>query len=111
VRRALVPGRRLAGPTRAERTPLPYFTEVKGLAASIERGLRQDATDSGVPARVISELADIFGWEMDLESELHPGDEFRVLYENIWQAGEARAEPGKVLGAGSVAKGRTRTPV
>jgi murein DD-endopeptidase MepM/ murein hydrolase activator NlpD len=90
----------------AERTALPYFIEVKGAAGRIARGLREDATGAGVPARIVSELADIFGWELELESDLRPGDEFRVLYENTWQAGTARPEPGNVLGAEIVARGR-----
>ncbi len=110
-RSLLVLERTPEGIVQAQRTVLPYFTEVKGLAVSIERGLREDAADSGMPPRVISELADIFGWEMDLEKDLRPGDEFRVLYENIWQAGRARAEPGKVLGAEIMANGRPTTAV
>ena len=96
---------------RAERASLPYFIEVKGAAGRIERGLREDAAASGVPPRVVSDLAEIFGWEFDLESELRPGDEFRVLYENTWQAGAARSEPGSVLGAEIITSGRSLTAV
>ena len=96
---------------RGARAALPYFTEVKGAAGRIERGLREDAAQWGVPPRVVSELAEIFGWELDLENDLRPGDECRVLYENTWQAGGARAEPGNVLGAEIVAGGRSRTAV
>ena len=95
----------------AERAPLPYFTEVKGVAGRIERGLREDATGAGVPPRVVSELADIFGWDFDLETDLRPGDEFRVLYENTRQAGEAVAEPGTVIGAEVTTRGRDLTAV
>jgi hypothetical protein len=95
----------------AARASLPYFTEVKGVAGRIEHGLREDATQSGIPPQVISALAEIFGWELDLDNDLRPGDEFSVLYENTWQAGGARAEPGTVLGAEIVAHGRTTTAV
>lgn len=96
---------------RARRTTLPYFVEVKGAAGVIERGLREDARDAGVPDRVVSALADIFGWELDLATDLRPGDQFRVLYENTWQAGERTAEPGNVLGADIVVRGRRLTAV
>jgi murein DD-endopeptidase MepM/ murein hydrolase activator NlpD len=102
---------RTADGPRARRAVLPYFMEVKGLAGRIHRGLREDATGSGVPESVVSEIADIFGWELDVSDGLLAGDEFRVLYENIWQAGESRAEPGKVLGAEIVARGRPITAV
>ena len=109
--RSLLVMERTAMGIHAERTALPYFTEVKGMAAQIERGLREDATGSGVPPRVVSDLADIFGWELDLESDLHRGDEFRVLYENTRQVGEAVAEPGNVLGAEIITGGRALTAV
>src|SRR5438093_1108147 len=66
--RSLLVLERTAGDIHAARAPLPYFTEVKGVAGRIERGLREDATGAGVPARVVSELADVFGWELDLAS-------------------------------------------
>jgi murein DD-endopeptidase MepM/ murein hydrolase activator NlpD len=99
------------GTIRARRAELPYFTEVKGIATSIARGLKEDAAESGIPAPVVSELADIFGWELDVENDLHPGDEIRVIYENIWQTGAAWAEPGKVLGAEIVTAGHPVTAV
>ena len=95
----------------ADRTGLPYFIEVKGVAGRIERGLQEDAARVGVPASVVSELAEIFGWELDLSNDLRAGDDFRVLYENIWQAGALRPETGKVLAAGIHARGRDITAV
>ena len=109
--RSLLVLERTAGDIHAARAPLPYFTEVKGVAGRIERGLREDATGAGVPARVVSELADVFGWELDLASDLHPGDEFGVLYENTRQAGDAAAEPGNVIGAEINARGWELTAV
>jgi murein DD-endopeptidase MepM/ murein hydrolase activator NlpD len=97
---------RTADGIRAERSRLPYFTEIKGIAGRIERGLAADAADAGVPPPVVSELADIFAWELDLASDLRRGDEFRLLYENTWQIGSLRPEPGKVLGAVVMTRGR-----
>jgi murein DD-endopeptidase MepM/ murein hydrolase activator NlpD len=96
---------------RAERGGLPYITELKGVGGVIERGLHEDAAEVGLPLPIVSELADIFGWELDLDNDLHPGDEFRVLYENTWQAGAARSEPGHVVGAEIVTNGTTLTAV
>lgn len=95
----------------ADRTGLPYFIEVKGVAGRIERGLQEDAARAGVPQSVVSELAEIFGWELDLATDLRAGDDFRVMYENIWQAGALRPETGKVLAAGIRARGRDITAV
>jgi murein DD-endopeptidase MepM/ murein hydrolase activator NlpD len=89
----------------AERARLPYFIEVKGIAGRIDRGLREDAAAAGVPGRVVAQLADIFGWELDLDGGLRPGDQFRVLYENSWQTGDPHPEAGSVLGATIVTGG------
>jgi murein DD-endopeptidase MepM/ murein hydrolase activator NlpD len=96
---------------RAERGGLPYITELKGVAGVIEHGLHEDAVGAGLPLSIVSELADIFGWELDLDTDLHAGDQFRVLYENTWQAGAARSEPGHVVGAEIVTNGTPLTAV
>src|SRR5207244_952868 len=99
------------GPIAGRRGLLPYCVEVKGVAGRIERGLREDAVEFGMPARVVSDLADIFGWDVDVAGGLRPGDEFRVVYEDIWQTGGTRPEPGNVLGAQIVSRGRATTAI
>jgi len=93
----------------ARREGLPYFVEIKGVAGRIERGLREDALESGVPEPVVAGLADIFGWDVDVEGGLKQGDEFRVIYENIWQAGADKPEIGTLLGAQIVSQGEQPT--
>jgi murein DD-endopeptidase MepM/ murein hydrolase activator NlpD len=90
---------------------LPYFVEVKGIAGKIDRGLREDTVTAGVPARIAADLADIFGWDVDVEAGLKAGDEFRVIYENIWQVGMAAPQAGKVLAAELVVGGTKQTAV
>src|SRR5206468_939775 len=87
------------GTIAARRELLPYFVEVRGVAGRIERGLREDAVEFGMPARVVSDLADIFGWDVDVAGDLRPGDEFRVVYEDIWQTG---GTPVRAVGDGTV---------
>jgi len=88
---------------------LPYFVEVKGFAGFITHGLREDTVAAGVPARIAADLADIFGWDVDVASGLHPGDQYRVIYENIWEVGMAAPQAGKVLAAELVVGGRQFT--
>ena len=107
------PRRRAGAPTgiTARLEDLPYFVEVKGIAGTIERGLREDTVAAGVPARIAADLADIFGWDVDVETGLRPGDEFRVIYENIWQVGMPAPQAGKVLAAELVVGGKKQTAV
>jgi murein DD-endopeptidase MepM/ murein hydrolase activator NlpD len=109
--RSLLVLERVGDRIHAERAALPYFTEVKGAAARIEHGFREDATAAGIPEPVVSALADIFGWELDPATDLAPGDELRVLYENTWQTGGAHPEPGNVVGARLVTRGRSLTAI
>lgn len=88
---------------------LPYFHEVRGIAGRIERGLREDTVDAGVPMPIAAALADIFGWDVDVETGLQPGDEFRVIYENLWEAGRNEPLTGQIIGAEIVSGGRTLT--
>lgn len=88
---------------------LPYFHEVRGIAGRIDRGLREDTMEAGVPVPIAAALADIFGWDLDVEEGLAPGDEFRVIYENIWEAGRTEPLTGQILGAEIVSGGQTRT--
>jgi len=110
-RTLLVLERSPGGGISARKAPLPYFTELRGASGRIDRGLREDAMEAGVPANIVSEVADIFGWELDVANDLHPGDEFRIIYENLWQTGEPAGEAGKVLGAQIVTDGKPLTAV
>jgi len=71
------------------REALPYFVEVKGAAGRIDRGLREDTMEAGVPPAIASEMVDIFGWDLEVGARLNPGDEFRVIYENLWETGKS----------------------
>jgi murein DD-endopeptidase MepM/ murein hydrolase activator NlpD len=103
--------RRSDGTVVARREALPYFVEVKGVAGRIDRGLKADSTEAGVPPEVASELVDIFGWDLDVGANLHPGDEFRIIYENMWETGKSMPSPGKILGAQIVTGGVALTAV
>jgi murein DD-endopeptidase MepM/ murein hydrolase activator NlpD len=87
------------------REALPYFVEVKGAAGRIEHGLREDTMEAGVPPAIASEMVDIFGWDLEVGAHLNPGDEFRVIYENLWETGKSEPTPGKILGAEIVTRG------
>lgn len=88
---------------------LPYFHEVRGIAGRIDRGLREDTIDAGVPVPIAAALADIFAWDVNVEDGLEPGDEFRVIYENLWEAGRTEPLTGQIIGAEIVSGGRTLT--
>ena len=110
-RRKLLVAEQAGDDISARLEDLPYFVEVKGIAGRIDRGLREDTVAAGVPARIAADIADILGWDVDVDKDLRPGDEFRVIYENIWQVGMGSAQAGKVLATELVVRGKKHTAV
>jgi murein DD-endopeptidase MepM/ murein hydrolase activator NlpD len=68
------------------------------LIAAIER--------AGETIQLALELADIFGGQLDFNSELQPGDSFRVLFEKATRDGEFSSY-GAIAGASLAVDGRT----
>ena len=50
-----------------------------------------------MPERIIAEMADALGSALDFGSEVHPGDRFRVLYEERLGKSGRRLKPGRLL--------------
>ncbi len=90
-------------PESLEAEVLPYDKQVEVVA--IDARIDADhpsliaAIDaSGENVQLAMELAEIFGGEVDFQSELQPGDSFRVLFEKTSHDGEF-AGYGEILGA------------
>ncbi len=64
----------------------------------VERSLYAAARKAGLSDRLIMELTNIFGWEVDLARELQPGNHFHVLYEVI-DNGEDAPITGNIVAA------------
>jgi murein DD-endopeptidase MepM/ murein hydrolase activator NlpD len=58
------------------------------LEASVER--------AGAPFELAYALAEVLQWDLDFSRDLQPGDEFRVLFEEV-RVERSRPQPGKVL--------------
>ena len=86
---------------------LPRLVPTRLVTGVIESSLFAAASRRGVPDSVISNLADIFGWEIDFSSDLQAGDTFRVLYEDRRDIGGGTLDDGKVLAAELVIGGKS----
>ncbi len=62
--------------------------------------------DAGLSDRLIMELAGIFAWDVDFALDIRGGDQFTVVYENLYRNGEFLKE-GDILAAEFVTSGRT----
>jgi len=87
-------GRALRGRTE----PLVVKVSVAGAQGVVEKNFHLAALQAGIPDRVISQMADILGWEFDFR-HVRRGDRFRVVYERRVSADGRVLPPGKVLAA------------
>ena len=69
-----------------------------GAHGVIERSLFAAAQDAGIADPVIMKMAEIFQWDIDFLKDVRAGDEFTVIYEEIWSEGE-KLKDGVILAA------------
>lgn len=55
---------------------------------SIETSLYESASAAGLSDKVIMNIAGIFAWDVDFVLDIRQGDDYYVVYEEIWQDGE-----------------------
>jgi len=67
-------------------------------AAKIDSSLFLAAQKANLPETITMELASIFGWDIDFALDIRDGDQFAVLYEELYLDGE-RVGTGDILAA------------
>lgn len=78
----------------------PLQARVRLVAAEglVTKNFFQAARQAGIPDKVVSQMADVLGWEFDLR-KVRSGDRFRVLYEHRSTVDGRALPPGKLLAA------------
>jgi murein DD-endopeptidase MepM/ murein hydrolase activator NlpD len=90
--------------------------EAETIAAEIERrptyatgsvtsSLFHAGLEAGLSDRLIMEMAEIFGYDIDFGQDLRVGDRFSVIYDELYKDGE-RLREGSILAAEFVNQGR-----
>ena len=106
---ALVVERRVGpdgGQFLASEQALPLETQVVMKTAEIRYSLFGASDAAGIPDSVATQLADIFGGDIDFHRDLRKGDRFAVIYESINYLGRA-VRSGRILAAEFVNNGKT----
>jgi murein DD-endopeptidase MepM/ murein hydrolase activator NlpD len=67
-------------------------------AGKIDSSLFVAAQKASLPETIIMELANIFGWDIDFALDIRDGDQFAVVYEDLYLDGE-RVGTGNILAA------------
>lgn len=93
--------------TKSSRTVERRTSHAHGV---IQSSLYRDAKSAGLTDRLVMEIAKIFAWDIDFALEIRPGDEFTVIYEQLFLEGEFYGS-GKILAAEFINKGKSHTAV
>jgi murein DD-endopeptidase MepM/ murein hydrolase activator NlpD len=59
----------------------PYDVDIQTASAVIESSLYEDGRRAGIQPALLSQLADIFSWDLDFEKGFSTGDSVKILYE------------------------------
>lgn len=73
---------------------------------TIDSSLFLAGQKAGLSQAQIMELANIFGWDIDFALDIRSGDEFSLVYEELFLDGE-KLKNGKILAASFTNQGRT----
>ena len=73
---------------------------------SIQNSLFIDGQRAGLSDRLIMQLAEIFGWDIDFALDLRPGDHFTVVYDSLYENG-IRVREGNIVAAEFINQGRS----
>ena len=89
--------RREDGKITEEQIVRPTERRVRVAAGTIESSLFGAGEAAGLSDRMILQMAEVFGYDIDFAQDLRVGDHFQVVYEELYRDGE------KVPGGGLVA--------
>lgn len=72
----------------------------------IETSLFESAAEAGMPDKLIMNLAGIFAWDIDFVLDIRKGDDYLILFEEIYQDGKYITD-GEIVAAEFNNNGRT----
>ena len=84
----------------------PYDVELKTAGGVVESSLPEEALKAGLNPSLISQLADIFSWEIDFHKDIQTGDTFKLLYEQKSRKGKEDQASFRILAAEIVNAGQ-----
>lgn len=90
----------------AEMIERPLEIRRKNAYGQIERSLFESAIRAGLPDKTVMNLAGIFAWDVDFVLDIRSGDDYYVLYEQLYQDGEYLGD-GEIIAAEFNNNGRT----
>lgn len=100
--------RRKEGVVVATREPLELGRQLRVVQGEIRQSFYSSAARLGVPDEIISEVADVLGWDLDFNTEIHGGATFSIAFEELSKPGvESAGRPGRLLAVSLENRGKT----
>jgi len=88
---------------RVVREPLLLVPRIRMLSGVIRTSLYRAVKDAGESSQLASDFADIFAWDVDFTRTVRAGDDFQILYEQLYRidddGDEIYVRPGQILAA------------
>jgi len=84
----------------------PLEVRRKTAYGRIETSLFESAAQAGLPDKTVMNLAGIFAWDVDFVLDIRSGDDYYVLYEQLYQDGNYIGD-GEIIAAEFNNNGRT----
>jgi murein DD-endopeptidase MepM/ murein hydrolase activator NlpD len=94
-----------------QRLEKPFDVEVKTVSAEVGTALFEDGRKAGVHPTLLSQLADIFTWDIDLQKAGQKGDTFKILYEQRSRKGQETRSAMRILAAELNSAGQKLTAI
>ena len=82
-----------------QRREKPYDVEIKTVSGEVDSSLFEDGRKAGVHPVLLSQLAEIFTWDIDLQKAVVRGDTFKILYEQRSRKGQEYNSAMRILAA------------
>jgi murein DD-endopeptidase MepM/ murein hydrolase activator NlpD len=76
-----------------------------GAHGVVRSSLFEAGVDAGISDKLTMDLAGIFEWDIDFIQDVRQGDEFTVLYEEVWRDG-VKLRNGEIIAAEFVNQGK-----
>ena len=89
----------------------PFDVELKTAALTVDNSLFDDGRNAGVQPTLLSQLADIFTWDVDLEKDIRHGDSVKILYEKRSRKGQETKGSLRILAAELINAGQKFTAI
>ena len=89
---------------------VPYETKLTGYTGTVESTLWEAAVDAGMDPNIIPELADLFAFDLDFNTEVRKGDRYRLVVEQQFLDGKP-AGFGRILAAEYVNRGESHSAI